>query len=62
VGHPDNKFADAVLASVATGDAPNFDMPDELPTAGMTSQPIPLVAGQGVSTAHSTAPDDQPQA
>jgi hypothetical protein len=28
--HPDNKFADVVLTSVAKGDAPNFDMPDEI--------------------------------
>ena len=27
---PDNKFADAVLTSVATGDPPNFDMPDDI--------------------------------
>ena len=26
-GEPDTKFADAVMASVAKGDAPNFDMP-----------------------------------
>jgi hypothetical protein len=27
---PDNKFADAVLTSVAKGDALNFDMPDDV--------------------------------
>src|SRR5579859_4746715 len=28
--HPDNKFADAVLTSVAKRDAPNFAMPDDV--------------------------------
>jgi hypothetical protein len=27
---PDNKFADAVLTSVAKSDAPDFDMPDDV--------------------------------
>jgi hypothetical protein len=59
---PDNKFADAVLASVAKGDAPNFDMPDEFdePLDAAASE-LP-VSGQRISTKRSAAADDQLQA
>jgi hypothetical protein len=57
--HPDNKFADAVLRSVATGDAPNFDMPDDIGNRSDDVATEPSVAGQGDSTARSAAPDDQ---
>jgi hypothetical protein len=60
--HPDNKFADAVLTSVATGDAPNFDMPDDIGGRSDDVATKPSVAGQGVSAARSAAPDDQQQA
>jgi hypothetical protein len=60
--HPDNKFADAVLASLAKGDAPDFDMPDELGDRSDDVATKPSVAGQGVSAARLTAPDDQQQA
>jgi hypothetical protein len=55
---PDNKFADAILASAATDDAPNFDMPDDI---GHLSDGVAAVAGQRTSTARSAAPDDQQQ-
>ena len=46
--HPDNKFADAVLTSVAKGDAPNFDMPDDiwrpLGWRGSRGRPLPVSA------------------
>jgi hypothetical protein len=60
--HPDNKFADAVLTSLATGDAPNFDMPDDIADRSDDVATKPSVAGQGVSAARSTAPDDRQQA
>jgi hypothetical protein len=59
--HPDNKFADAVLTSVAKGDAPNFDMPDDIGDRSDNVATEPFVAGQRVSTARSAGPDDQQQ-
>jgi hypothetical protein len=59
--HPDNKFADAVLASVAKGDAPNFDMPDDVGDRSDDAASVLSVGGQRVSTARSAAPDDQQQ-
>jgi hypothetical protein len=58
---PDNKFADAVLASVAKGDAPNFDMPDELDERSSDEGRQPSVAGKHVSTPSPASPDDQRQ-
>jgi hypothetical protein len=58
---PDNKFADAVLTSAATGDAPNFDMPDDIGHHPDGVAAAPSVAGQRTSTARSAAPDDQQQ-
>ena len=60
--HPDNKFAAAVLRSVTTGDAPNFDLPNDIADRSDDVATKPSVAGQGVSVARSTAPDDQQQA
>jgi hypothetical protein len=59
--HPDNKFADAVLTSMANGDAPNFDMPDDIGDRSDDAVTEPSVGGQRVSTARSTALDDQQQ-
>ena len=59
--HPDNKFADAVLASLAKGDAPNFDMPDEIGDRSDDVATEPSVAGWRISGARSTAFDDQQQ-
>ena len=56
---PDNKFADAVLTSVAKGDAPNFDMPDDIGHRSDDVAAEPSVAGQRISTVRSTALDDQ---
>jgi hypothetical protein len=58
---PNNKFADAVLASAATGDAPNFDMPDDTSPGSDGVAAPPFVAGQRPSVARSAAPDDQQQ-
>jgi hypothetical protein len=60
--HPDNKFADAVLASLAKGDAPNFDMPNEIGDRSDDVATAPSVAGRGISGARSRADDDQQQA
>src|SRR5580704_10050155 len=49
--HPDNKFADAVQTSVAKGDAPNFDMPNDSYVASGDLAPEAVVAGQGAVTA-----------
>ena len=58
---PDNKFADAVLTSAATGDAPNFDMPDDIgDRSGEVGTEAPT-AGQHISTARPIAVDDQQQ-
>jgi hypothetical protein len=58
---PDNKFADAVLTSAAKGDAPNFDMPDEVDdrSKGITTEPP--VSGERISTVPSSALDDRQQ-
>jgi hypothetical protein len=47
---------------VATGDAPNFDMPDDIGDRSDDVAGDPFVAGQHSSTARSVAPDDQQQA
>jgi hypothetical protein len=59
--HPDNKFADAVLASVAKGAAPNFDMADEIDERldGAASE-LP-VSRHRIFTVPSAAPDDRQQ-
>jgi hypothetical protein len=60
--HPDNGLADAVLTSVAKGDAPDFDMPDEIDgrlDAAASELPVP---SQRASTERSAAADDQLQA
>jgi hypothetical protein len=59
---PDNKFADAVLTSVAKGDAPNFDMPNDVGDRSDDAVTEHSVAGQHLSTARSTGLDDQQQA
>ena len=56
---PDNKFADAILASAATDDAPNFDRPDYIGLRSDGVAAAPSVAGQPTSTARSAASDDQ---
>jgi hypothetical protein len=60
--HPDNKFADAVFMSVETGDAPNFDMPDEIEGRSNAGGAEAPVARQRNSTPRSAASDDQQQA
>jgi hypothetical protein len=60
--HPDNTFADAVLTSVAKGDAPNFDMPDEIEGRSEGAAAEPPVSGQRNSKMPSAASDDQRQA
>jgi hypothetical protein len=59
---PDNKFADAVLASVAKGDAPDFDMPDEFDERLDAAASKLPVSGQRISTERSAAANDQLQA
>jgi len=58
---PDNKFADAVLASLAKGDAPNFDMPDEIGDRSDDVATEPSVPGRRISGARPSAFDDQQQ-
>src|ERR1700730_8765616 len=58
---PANKFADAVQASVAQGDAPNFDMPDDSYIGSGEVVPEAAFAGQRSVTTPSTTPDDQQQ-
>jgi hypothetical protein len=58
---PDNKFADAVLTSVAKGDAPDFDILDEIDDRWSDVAREPFVAGKRVSTVSPAAPDDQRQ-
>jgi hypothetical protein len=59
---PDNKFADAVLTSAAKGDAPDFDMPDEIdgPLDATTSE-LPG-SGRRDSAARPAAAGDHLQA
>jgi hypothetical protein len=59
--HPDSKFADAVRTSVATGDAPNFDMPNDSYVASGDLAPEAVLAGQGAVTAPPNTADDQQQ-
>jgi hypothetical protein len=59
--HPDNKFADAVQTSVAKGDAPNFDMPDDSHIGSGEVVPEAALAGQRSVTTPSITPDDQQQ-
>jgi hypothetical protein len=54
--------AAAVLTSVARGDAPNFDMSDDLGHRSNDVATEAPVAGQRISTARSVAADDQQQA
>jgi hypothetical protein len=49
--HPDNKFADVVLTSVAKGDAPNFDMPDEIGARSNDIATDARLVGQRISRA-----------
>jgi hypothetical protein len=56
---PDSKFADAVLTSVAKGDAPNFDMPDEIDGRSDDVANEPIATGQRASAAIQSAPDEQ---
>jgi hypothetical protein len=58
---PDNKFADAVLTSAAKGDAPNFDMPDEVDDRSEDITTEPPVSGERISTVPSSARDDRQQ-
>jgi hypothetical protein len=59
--HPDNKFATAVQTSVAKGDAPNFDMPNDSHVASGDIASDAALAGQGAVTAPPNKPDDQQQ-
>ena len=59
--HPDNKFADAVQTSVAKGDAPNFDMPDDSYVASGDVAPEAALAGQRAFTTSPNTADDQQQ-
>jgi hypothetical protein len=59
--HPDNKFADAVQTSVANGDAPNFDMPDDSYVASGDVTPETARAGQRTFTTPPVTLDDQQQ-
>jgi hypothetical protein len=60
--HPDIKFADAVLTSAAKGDAPDFDMPDEIDgRLGAVASELP-VSGQRDSSERPAAAGDQLQA
>jgi hypothetical protein len=54
-------FADAVQTSVATGDAPNFDMPNDSYLASGDLAPEAVLAGQGAVTAPPNTADDQQQ-
>jgi hypothetical protein len=58
---PDNKFAYAVQTSVAKGDAPNFDMPDDSYVASGDVAPESALAGQRSVTTPSVTLDDQQQ-
>jgi hypothetical protein len=59
---PDANFADAVLASAAKGDAPDFDMPGEIgERLGAAASELP-VSGQRISPERSDAAGDQLQA
>jgi hypothetical protein len=58
---PDSKFADAVLTSLAKGDAPNFDMPDEIGDRSDDVATEPSLPGRRISRARSTGFDDQQQ-
>jgi hypothetical protein len=59
--HPDNKFADAVQTSVAKGDAPNFDMPNDSYVASGDIAPEAALAGQRGFTTAPNSLDDQQQ-
>src|ERR1700730_6897501 len=59
--HPDNKFADAVQTSVAKGDAPNFDMPDDSYVASGDVAPEAALAGQRAFATSANTLDDQQQ-
>ena len=58
--HPDDKFADAVQTSVAKGDAPNFDMPnDSYVASGDIAPEAPLAVPRGFTTAPNSLDDQQ---
>jgi hypothetical protein len=57
--HPDDKFADAVQTSVAKGDAPNFDMPDDSYVRSGELAPGAPLAGQRAFTTSPNTLDDQ---
>jgi hypothetical protein len=59
--HPDNKFADAVQTSLAKGDAPNLDMPDDSHIGSGEVAPEAALAGQGALTTSPNSLDDQQQ-
>lgn len=59
--HPDKKFAEAVLRSVAKADAPNFEMPNQTSAGPNDIPPQSPVAGRHGSTNSPVAPDDQQQ-
>ena len=59
--HPDNKFADAVQTSVAKGDAPNFDMPDDSHVGSGGVAPEAALAGQRAFATPPNTLDDQQQ-
>jgi hypothetical protein len=59
--HPDNKFADAVRTSLAKGDAPNFDMPNDSYVASGNVAPEAAVAGEGAFMTPPNTLDDQQQ-
>jgi len=58
---PDSKFADAVLASVAKGDAPNFDMPGDtyFTATDLVSKPLDSDRNGGPTTAAVVADERQ---
>jgi hypothetical protein len=58
---PDNKFADAVQTSVAKGDAPNFDMPDDSHVGSGDAAPEVARTGQRTFTTPAVTLDDQQQ-
>jgi hypothetical protein len=58
---PDKKFADAVQTSVAKGDAPNFDMPDDSYVAPRDVAPEIALPGQRAIKTPPVTPGDQQQ-
>jgi hypothetical protein len=58
---PDRKFADAVLASVAKGNAPDFDMPGDtqFPQGDLVSKPLERTRNEAPATAPMMADERQ---